>query len=285
MRTTTIPIMIMRTRNKVMRRLLAVIVMSVVVALFPIGVAAADSSAADSAYNAGRYKEAAELYSQIIEKEGVSAVLLYDLGNSYYRLGKDGEAMVCYERAYKLDPGNELINQNIDFLRSKVADANKASLQGKAISVEPDGETFLESIYRLIAIQTRSNSWAVFAVMAFILFLGGLAMYIMTPNVLARKTGFFSALVFFIFMVTFLVFAFVGAREYHRADQGILTEFTTELLDEPSETSEVVSTPLHKGTKLKVIGTKTGADGAEWLKVRLNSDNVGWVKKERVEII
>ena len=240
---------------------------------------------ADSAYAKGNYEEAALLYSQVIEQEGFSAEALYNLGNIYYKLGKDGEAMLCYERAIKLDPGNSTIKKNLIFLSSKVTDANKGELNGKSGNVESDRETFIGSIYRLIAIERSSNGWAVFAVMAFILFLGALALYMFTPNVLARKTGFFSGIAFLTFTVVFLIFAYMGASQYQRQDEAILMDFTTQLLQQPDEKAESATTPLHRGTKLKILETKQGSDGTEWIKVKLNAENIGWVKKEGIEVI
>lgn len=240
---------------------------------------------ADSAYLKKNYDEAALLYEQALQQEGVSAGILYNLGNAYYKLGNDGMAMVCYERAKRLEPSNRLIDQNLHALASRVNDANKGLLQGKAGNVEPDRESFVGALYRMIAVDRSSNGWAVFAVMAFILFLGGLAMYIFTPNVLARKTGFFSALTFLGFTVVFLIFAFLGAARYKADDEAVLMDFTTELLRDPEVNSPASSMPLHKGTKLKILETKTGTDGSEWLKVKLNADNVGWVKREGIEVI
>lgn len=269
----------------------AVIEMNRVLLLFALTLAtimpcaAVDFALADSAYNRGSFEEAAALYQEAVVREGVSAGLLYNLGNAYYRLGKDGDAMVCYERAIKLDPGNSTIKQNLEFLSSKVLEANKGSLQGKPGNLEPDHETFIDSIYRLIAIETGSNSWAVLAVMAFLLFLGGTAMYVFTPNVLARKTGFFSGLTFLSFTIIFLIFAYLGADRFDRREDAVLMDFTAELLEQPQEQSPKATTPLHKGTKLKILETKSGSDGTEWLKVKLNSDNVGWLKKQQIEVI
>lgn len=240
---------------------------------------------ADSAYHKANYEEAAALYSQVVESQGVSAGILYNLGNSYYHLGMEGEAMLCYERAKKIDPSNAEINQNLNFLAIKVSDANKGSLEGKNVNVEPDSENFIDGIYRLIAIEHTSNGWAIFAVMAFILFLICLTLYMFTPNVLARKTGFFGGLTFLGFTLIFLIFAYLGAYQYNREDEAILTDFTTQLLEQPETGSKPTTTPLHKGTKLKILETKPGADGTEWLKVKLNSENIGWVKKNGIEVI
>lgn len=263
-------------------KILSLLIVSMTSSLY---VHAFEYAKADSAYNAKNYEEAVALYTQAIEEEGVSAGILYNLGNAYYRLGNDGEAVLCYERAKRLDPGNGDINRNLTFMAAKVADANKGELQGKNVSIEPDSESFIGEVYNMIAVETQSDSWAVFAVTAFILFLGSLALYVFTPNVLARKTGFFSGLIFLGFTAVFLIFSFIGAEEYTRDDQIILTDYATSLREKPSETANESSSPLHKGTKLTVLETKKGEDGKDWLKVKLNSDNIGWVKKERVETI
>lgn len=244
-----------------------------------------DSTAADQAYHDGNYELATALYSEAIANEGISAGMLYNLGNCYYKLDKEADAMLCYERASKLDPGNKLIRQNLDFLSGKVLDSNRGALQGKEGNVEPDAESFIDSVYRIIAIDHRSNGWAVFAVMAFILFVGALSLYTFTPNILARKTGFFSGLVFFGFTVIFIVFAFMAASKASRQDEAILMGFTTELLQRPEASAPKASTPLHKGTKIKILDVKKGVDGTEWLQVKLNSDNIGWVRKQDLEII
>lgn len=260
-------------------------IIAILLALMALPGSAFDYAAADSAYVRGDYQRAADLYSQAVETEGVSAALLYDLGNAYYRLGRDGEAVVCYERAHRLDPSNPAVRRNLDFLSARVLEANKGELAGQPGNVEPDHETFMQSLYRAIAVETRSDSWAVFAVMAFILFLGSLAMYVFTPNVLARKTGFFSGLVFLGFTAVFLVFAFIGADRFERHDEAVVTEFSVELLRSPQAGSPSASSPLHKGTKVRVLGEEAAADGSRWLHVRLNADNSGWLPAGQLEVI
>lgn len=256
-----------------------------VIALLTIPVKASEFSLADEDYKAQKYETALSLYLEGIEKEGISAGVYYNLGNVYYKLGKDADAMLCYERAKKLDPRNEQINNNLEFLKTKVLDANKGALGGKAGNVEEDRETLLENIYRIIAIERNSNSWAVFAVMAFILFLLATSLYVFTPNVLARKTGFFSGLVFLGFTIIFLIFSFLAASEYENKDNVILMEYSSALLNQPNEKASAATTQLHGGTKLKVVERKTAPDGSKWLKVKLNHDNSGWVKESSIEAI
>lgn len=272
-------------KNKLNQIILGLIIIPTFCFSLAIDIKASAIEQADSAYLNGNYEVAESLYTEIIQTQGISAGLLYNLGNVYYKEGKDGEAMLCYERAKKLEPSDPLIRQNLNFLQSKVADANRGELGGKQGNVDADPESFVDTIYRMIAIDTKSNSWAVLAVMAFILFLGGTALYIFTPVVLARKTGFFSAIVFLGFTIAFVVFALIAASQYNRQDEAVLISFTTELVQSPENNSKPVTTPLHKGTKLRILEERKGKDGVDWLKVKLNSENVGWLKKNEIEII
>lgn len=239
---------------------------------------------ADSAYIKGEYQKASELYEDGIRLNGVSPEVLYNLGNTYLKLGKEGEARICYERALRLDPGNKTIASNLSFLEAKVNEANKGG-QKEGNSLEPDELTAMQTLYKIIAVDRRSDSWGALAVMAFILFLGGLALYVFTPKVLARKTGFFSGIVFLFFSIVFLIFSIMAARRFETHDEAVLKTFSTELFQQPEAMSKPCCGPLYKGTKMKILEERKGKDGNEWLKVKVNSDNEGWIKLDDVEII
>ncbi|MCI5142341.1 MAG: hypothetical protein D3909_11620, partial [Candidatus Electrothrix sp. ATG1] len=54
---------------------------------------------ANNLHTQREFQQAAELYSSIITKYGVSAPLLYNLANSSAAAGKVGQAVLNYERA------------------------------------------------------------------------------------------------------------------------------------------------------------------------------------------
>lgn len=240
---------------------------------------------ADSAYSAGNYEEAVDLYNDVMQKEGSSAGLLYNLGNAYYKLGREGDAMLCYERAKKLDPGNSLIKQNLNFLATKILEANRGEAGSDKGKVDPDTESFLETLHRKIAADTHSNTWAVLAAITFLLFMAGACLYIYTSKVSLKKAGFFGGIACLGLTILFVIFMFIGAAHQAREDQAILMEFSTELLENPDTSAKKTSTPLHRGTKVQILEDSKGKDGSDWVKVRLNSETVGWVKKSTLEII
>lgn len=241
---------------------------------------------ADSAYSAGRYGEAVEIYKSIIEKQGYSAEILFDLGNAAYKNGDNGLAMLSYERAHRLDPRNKEIKNNLQYLENRVSDGNRAELKGKRANVAPDDLSFFSSVHNAVAREMPSDLWAVYAAMAFILLVASLGIYFFTSNVVARKVGFFGSLIFLVFTVAFLCFSFMAAWQFDKRDEGVVKGFKVELLTEPSEQAKVSAPPLVRGTKLQVLDTEECAGGeTEWYKVRLNSDYVGWVRSTDFELI
>ena len=71
-----------------------------------VSAAAQTKAEADSAYVQEDYEKAISIYNQLLET-GVSAPVYYNLGNAYYRKGDMAHAILAYERAYLLDPGDD----------------------------------------------------------------------------------------------------------------------------------------------------------------------------------
>lgn len=233
---------------------------------------------ADSAYNAGQYGEAIELYQAAMNKEGTSAASLFNLGNAYYQSGDLGNARLCYERARRIDPRSVEINNNLNYLASKVDDANRADLSDKKMAVTQGDKSFFDSLHQYVALDLSTNSWARMAAIAFILLLACVAFYLFGRSVPLRKVGFFGGGLMAMFATVFIIFAFIGARAVERHDSGVVMAFKTPLLTEPQLDSKAATSPLHRGTKLQIMAEEAGPNGeSAWFKVRLNDDIVGWI--------
>lgn len=245
-------------------------------------------SEADSAYNSGDYKTAIEIYNEVADEQGVSAALLFNLGNAYLQNGDYGNAMLCYQKAKKLDPSNKRINTNLTYLTGKVEDANKAEQKGKRKKVAEDTPNFFQNVHTSVAKNTSSNTWAGWAAAFFLLFAGCVCLYLFTSNVLLRKTGFFGGFILLGFSMIFLVCAYSGAAESRNHDYGVIMTYKTPLLTEPTSTPDSKNNEgvLTRGTKIRIISEEIDAEGnVSWYKVRLNTDYIGWVPAKEVEII
>lgn len=72
---------------------------------------------ANRAFASGHYADAVRDYETIATREGVSAPLLFNLANTYFRDGKTGRAILCYERALWLAPHDADIEANLRLVR------------------------------------------------------------------------------------------------------------------------------------------------------------------------
>ncbi|MDZ7821690.1 MAG: tetratricopeptide repeat protein [Candidatus Marinimicrobia bacterium] len=75
-----------------------------------------------SAYANEKFKKAAKIFQELAAEGSVSWELYYNLGNSYYRQGKLGNAIQYWEKAKFLSPAQEDITYNLSIARRQLAD-------------------------------------------------------------------------------------------------------------------------------------------------------------------
>ena len=66
------------------------------------------------------YHQAAGAFETLAEHGVRNAALEYNLGNTYFRLGELGRAILHYRRAQRLDPTDATLNANLDYARNRV---------------------------------------------------------------------------------------------------------------------------------------------------------------------
>ena len=85
---------------------------------------------AEENYDLGHYQKALDAYELILAKSGEdrNGHLFYNLGNTYYRLGKTGEAMAAYLAARSLLPRNPDVLANLKFMTGRISDKLSVNL-------------------------------------------------------------------------------------------------------------------------------------------------------------
>lgn len=76
---------------------------------------------ANQRFAAGDYAGAAADYDKLLTTDGPRAAVLYNLGNSYQRLGQYGPAILAYERARLLSPRDPDLLANLTLARKAAA--------------------------------------------------------------------------------------------------------------------------------------------------------------------
>jgi len=103
----------------------------------------------NAAYSRGDYDEAIRIFEKIISTHGFSASVLYNLGNSYAQSNKIGKAILSYERARILAPGDPDITGNLQYIRKAhgIFEA-ESSLASRCISrLTLDGWSKLAAVF------------------------------------------------------------------------------------------------------------------------------------------
>lgn len=224
---------------------------------------------ADSAYIQGDYLTAISMYEWIIENQGVNATLYMNLGNCWLKRDEIARAILYYERAYLIDPSDADIRFNLELARTKTVD-----------KVNPVNQLFITVWFKKLLAILDINGWAFLTVILFaltIVFVGAL--------LFSKKSGIrkitFSFSVFFL-LLSILSFTFATTQ------MGNLKERDTAIIMSPSVT--VKSTPTSAGTDLFIIheGRKVqilDSSMKEWVEIRLEDGNTGWIPVNVMEII
>ena len=231
--------------------------------------AAVTKAEADKAYQENKFTEAIRMYETILETDGESADIYYNLGNSYYKNKEIAKAVLNYERALLLSPGDADIRFNLEMAQSKTVD-----------NITPVSEVFIVTwIHALINCMNESG-WAVTAIVAFILLLICISLYIFGNRLLIKKIGFISAIVFLVVAVCSNIFA--------SQQKNKLVERNGAVIMAPTIT--VKSTPNESGTDLFVVheGTKVYIDDnsmKDWKEISLEDGKKGWLPASAIEVI
>jgi len=236
--------------------------------MMPLSTSAVTKAEADSAYVHERYQQAIADYEALL-KGGVSADLYYNLGNAYYRTDNITKAILNYERALLLSPGDADTRFNLQMARSKTID-----------KITPESEMFFVTWYHSLVNLMSVDAWARTALIALAIAIILALAYLFSDRMWLRKTGFFGALFLLVVFLMSNLFAYQQKQKLtHRTGAIIMTNAAT-----------VKSTPSKNGTDLFILheGTRvTITDGSMkgWKEIRVADGKQGWIEVKQLEII
>ena len=101
---------------------------------------------ANTAYINAKYNDAITLYDSILNEGYSSHELYYNLGNSYFKRGEIGDAILYYSKAEVLVPTDDDTRHNLAVVSNYVKD-----------KIEPIPELFLSKWFEAIQVNVTSN--------------------------------------------------------------------------------------------------------------------------------
>lgn len=223
---------------------------------------------ADSAYAKEDFDKAANTYLRIA-KMGESADICYNLGNCFYRLDDISRAILWYERASLLSPGDEDIRFNLDMARSKTIDR-----------VIPRHEFFFVTWYRSMTNWMSADAWAHWSLIVFVLCLIALAIYIYAQPIWLRKTGFTLAVVFLLLTIMGNICAWSQRSRLANRNGAIVMSPSAVVKSTPATSGSDLFV-LHEGTYVSIRDNSLN----DWAEVTLADGKQGWIEKKQIEVI
>ena len=224
---------------------------------------------ADSAYINNDFACAISIYETILQNDGESADIYYNLGNSYYKMDNIAKAILNYEKALQLNPGNGDIRFNLELANSKTVD-----------KVVPMSEMFFVTWVRSLTNSLSEKGWGKVGITTFLVTLIGLLLYFFGKKIILKKIGFIAAIAFFFICIIANVFASIQKTEAMNHSNAIIMVPSITVKSTPNEGGTDLFI-LHEGRKVMIKDNTM----KEWKEIQLEDGNVGWVPVSAIEII
>ena len=223
---------------------------------------------ANEAYSNEEYGKAAELYQAVLQEHGESANIYYNLGNCYYKMNRIAPAILNYERALLLDPGNSNIRFNLEMSYLKTVD-----------KIETVGHFFVEDWATAIRNLYATNQWSYIGIVCFLLFIICLVLFFFSRKIILKKVGFYAGIALLILTITSNTFSYKQKEKLVTRNTAIVFAPTVTIKSSPSASGNDLFL-LHEGTKV-TIKTRLGS----WYEMETADGHIGWISEEDIEVI
>lgn len=223
---------------------------------------------ANKSYSDGKFEDAVKAYESIVKQGYKSDILYYNLGNAYYKTKNISSAILNYERALLLNPGDENIKFNLDLAKTFTVDR-----------IEPLPEFFLISFFNKFRLFMSTNGWAYTGLFFLITSLVLAYFFWFTFNPSIKRISFSVGLLTILITLLSFTFSFQQKNNIENHSYGILSPSVVAVKSSPSDSGKDLFV-LHAGTKVKIIDSV-----GDWNEIRIADGNMGWILKETMEKI
>jgi len=220
-------------------------------------------------YQEGDFEEALASYLRLVEAGFQSGEVYYNVGNTYFKLGELAQAILYYERARRLLPGDQDVQANLDLTRSLTVD-----------EIDPLPRFWLFSaVDWWVGLLPRTLLIAVVAA-SYLVGTGAVLLLILKRGVQVAAWGQRIALASAIVFLSFGLNLAVREFELGRAPEAVVLQPQVDVLSAPLNDETLTIFTVHEGTKVRI-----DRFSEEWAEVALEDGRVGWVPVGVLETI
>ena len=219
-------------------------------------------------YQNKQYEEAIGSYEAILNQGFLSSELYYNLGNSYYRMGNLGKAILYFEKSLKVSPSNDDAVHNLKLANARTVD--------KIQEIPP---LFFIKWWNILLTSFTSVGWQLIIFVFYILLLICVALYFLIRNIQVQKYAFIFGSLNIIALLFSVIFFFSSLERESSKEYGILQKSVETVKISPDKQSDDAFV-VHEGIKFKIEDEVNN-----WVKIKLSDGKVGWLPNNSFEVI
>ena len=227
---------------------------------------AVTESQADKAYKSRDYVEALRLYTEMEKKGMVSADILYNIGNCYYRQNNYPMAVLYYCRVIRIDPSNSDAQFNLKLCKARIGgDFNK----------QP--EMFFISWTRNLVKSRSANQWGIYGIASFSFLLLSVLFYIFAKEIRYKRIFLGFSIVSLLVTIAFQSSALYQSLSYKNEVKAVVMNATSLNID--INNGKIKKVTLIPGIIVDILDESP--DGT--IQVSLPDGRIGWTKASDLE--
>lgn len=213
---------------------------------------------ANTAYETKQFDSAAVFYSRIIENGVENSSLYYNLGNSHFRLGNTGLAILYFEKAHALAPNDPDITANLRYASRLISDRTPEPQRG-----------FLEAVMLRLhtTLSLNAQLWVLWFLLCIIAASVSISLFVSRNK---RLWLIYCAILGAVMVGLVGLSAGIKMYELERVAYGIVLGKSVDAKNGPDGTKVLFT--VHEGTKFRIHKMVD-----DWLFVSLPNGVSGWV--------
>ena len=180
----------------------------------------------------------------------------------------ESKAILYYNRALRLAPGNDDIRYNLSVAEARTKD-----------NIEDIPEFFFVTWMRDIRHMMGCTAWSLLSLALLACMLGLFLVYLLAQRISLRKAGFYGTVVAALLFMLTTWFAVGERREMLDDTSAVVMTASTAVKSSPDKSSTDLFV-LHEGTVVTITDRLDG-----WCEVVIADGKKGWVEGRKIEII
>lgn len=223
---------------------------------------------ANQAYSEGNWQQAIEGYRTIEEAGYQSSDLYFNIGNAFFKSGDNASAILFYEKALKLNPGNEDAASNLEVARQFTLD-----------KIESVPDFFLTEKARKLGHTLNADGWAVLSLSFLFVVAVLILVFRSARSGRSRRISFICAVAVLLLSVISFIFSLSLKKAVIVEDSAIVVSPVSSVKSSPSDGGNSIFV-LHEGTKVKLLDSV-----GDWTRIEIADGRQGWLQSTTIENI